>query len=545
MSLEIWKDGDTVNVRDVDGLVQLIENGGGGDALTTNPLSQFAATTSSQLAGVISDETGSGALVFATSPTLVTPILGTPTSGNLANCAGYAYGSLTGVPSTFTPASHTHGNITNEGTIGSTADLLLGTGTAGAIETRTASDVRTLLGLATTDSPTFAGLTVADRITTATNQVQLFPSATASERITFSKDGLFSYVDASQFQANTTGGAFGWAANNRLLGPNGLQIISTDSLRWTSNTTFGTADLFLHRDAANTLAQRNGTAGQVARWYKTFTSATNAEWLELDAAGNASNFDIAACIGSAGGTARGIRIGGKNAAGTFTPWLSFDANSNADFLQTVRANRNEVYESTSSRTGTDFSRLQTTFTGNRFEIGNAYGATASAITGRPFRIFQTNTASRTSECFVEFNRQTAPFITFGFDGTGFGSLFGLISMQGTMQGSSGTQTGFGVCPTINQSGSGGYSVLIVNPTVTATGSGVKRLIDARVSNAERFAVADTGAISSASDLTFTPSSSRTLSVNGEFSIEMTSNTSGNLVYRGSDGTTRRMALTFV
>lgn len=49
---------------------------GGGDALTTNPLSQFAATTSSQLAGVISDETGSGALVFGTSPTLTTPVLG-------------------------------------------------------------------------------------------------------------------------------------------------------------------------------------------------------------------------------------------------------------------------------------------------------------------------------------------------------------------------------------------------------------------------------------------------------------------------------------
>lgn len=60
--------------------------GGGGDAQTANPLSQFAATTSAQLAGVISDETGSGALVFATSPTLVTPALGTPTSGNLTNC---------------------------------------------------------------------------------------------------------------------------------------------------------------------------------------------------------------------------------------------------------------------------------------------------------------------------------------------------------------------------------------------------------------------------------------------------------------------------
>lgn len=61
---------------------------GGGDALTSSPLSQFAATTSAQLAGVMSDETGSGALVFAVTPTLVTPILGTPTSGTLTNCTG-------------------------------------------------------------------------------------------------------------------------------------------------------------------------------------------------------------------------------------------------------------------------------------------------------------------------------------------------------------------------------------------------------------------------------------------------------------------------
>lgn len=46
---------------------------GGGDALTSNPLSQFASTTSLQLKGVLSDETGSGAAVFATSPALVTP----------------------------------------------------------------------------------------------------------------------------------------------------------------------------------------------------------------------------------------------------------------------------------------------------------------------------------------------------------------------------------------------------------------------------------------------------------------------------------------
>tara|TARA_R110000822_G_scaffold36734_15_gene103259 strand:- start:5267 stop:6541 length:1275 start_codon:yes stop_codon:yes gene_type:complete len=51
-----------------DGAWVAVAGGGGGDALVANPLSQFAATTSAQLATVISDETGSGALVFANSP---------------------------------------------------------------------------------------------------------------------------------------------------------------------------------------------------------------------------------------------------------------------------------------------------------------------------------------------------------------------------------------------------------------------------------------------------------------------------------------------
>jgi hypothetical protein len=59
-----------------------------GVGLTASPLSQFAATTSAELAGVISDETGTGALVFATSPALTTPNLGTPTAAILTSATG-------------------------------------------------------------------------------------------------------------------------------------------------------------------------------------------------------------------------------------------------------------------------------------------------------------------------------------------------------------------------------------------------------------------------------------------------------------------------
>lgn len=53
---------------------------GGTVAYVANNLSVFAATTSAQLLGVISDETGSGLLVFATTPTLTTPVLGVATA---------------------------------------------------------------------------------------------------------------------------------------------------------------------------------------------------------------------------------------------------------------------------------------------------------------------------------------------------------------------------------------------------------------------------------------------------------------------------------
>ena len=58
----------------------------GVSGLGTNVASFLATPSSSNLAAAVTDETGSGSLVFATSPTLVTPVLGTPTSGQLSGC---------------------------------------------------------------------------------------------------------------------------------------------------------------------------------------------------------------------------------------------------------------------------------------------------------------------------------------------------------------------------------------------------------------------------------------------------------------------------
>jgi hypothetical protein len=64
-----------------------VANGGTGITSLGAGVATFLGTPSSaNLASAVTDETGTGALVFATSPTLVTPLLGTPTSGVLSAC---------------------------------------------------------------------------------------------------------------------------------------------------------------------------------------------------------------------------------------------------------------------------------------------------------------------------------------------------------------------------------------------------------------------------------------------------------------------------
>jgi len=84
------------NLKQTMGAVNLATNvtgtlpeANGGTGITsfgTGVATWLGTPSSANLAAAVTDETGSGSLVFATSPTLVTPVLGTPTSGQLSNC---------------------------------------------------------------------------------------------------------------------------------------------------------------------------------------------------------------------------------------------------------------------------------------------------------------------------------------------------------------------------------------------------------------------------------------------------------------------------
>ena len=83
---------------------------------------QSTLTNSAGLLAALNDETGTGLSVFSTSPTFVTPLLGTPTSGVLTNCTGTASGLTAG---NVTTNANLTGDITSVGNATTiTADVI-------------------------------------------------------------------------------------------------------------------------------------------------------------------------------------------------------------------------------------------------------------------------------------------------------------------------------------------------------------------------------------------------------------------------------------
>ncbi len=136
-------------------------------ATTSLRLDQFAATTSAQLAGLISDETGTGALVFAGSPTFTgAPVLAAPT------CT-----TINGLTISATSGTLALANSSTLSTVGAFAIALTATG-ATAITLPTSGTLATLAGVETQTNKTLTSPAINTGILTAcTVTTSLVPTA--------------------------------------------------------------------------------------------------------------------------------------------------------------------------------------------------------------------------------------------------------------------------------------------------------------------------------------------------------------------------------
>lgn len=131
-------------------------------AASTVPTSDLTGTLAVANGGTgVTTSTGSGSNVLSTSPTLVTPILGTPTSGTLTNCTGYTTANLSGSIGLTTQVTGTL-PVANGGTGAATLtanNVLLGNGTSAlqAVAPGTSGNVLTSNGTTWTSAAPAGG----------------------------------------------------------------------------------------------------------------------------------------------------------------------------------------------------------------------------------------------------------------------------------------------------------------------------------------------------------------------------------------------------
>ena len=165
--------------------------------LGSNVAAFLATPSSANLAAALTDETGTGANVFANSPTLVTPALGTPSSATLTNATGLPIdGGTTGT----LPVSRGGTGATSF----TSGALLKGAGTS-AVSVASASDIVGQIGS--------TAVTNATNATTATNVTNGFGVGQTYQDVTSSRAFSTTYTNSTSktifvWYGSTSAGGF-------------------------------------------------------------------------------------------------------------------------------------------------------------------------------------------------------------------------------------------------------------------------------------------------------------------------------------------------
>ena len=175
----------------VTGTLSAANGGTGITSLGTGVATFLGTPTSANLKTAVTDETGSGSLVFATSPTLVTPVLGTVASGDISACTSTSMTLVT--PILGTPTSGVLTNCTGSPT-------LTNVKYSGLIATTAAAPT---IASATTIAPT-TPIVIISGTTAIVNITAPSPISAGGGQITLIPTGAFTTTSAGNIAIAST-----------------------------------------------------------------------------------------------------------------------------------------------------------------------------------------------------------------------------------------------------------------------------------------------------------------------------------------------------